>query len=30
VYLADASPLTIIVVGNTIHDNFYGIFTAGR
>jgi parallel beta-helix repeat protein len=30
VYLADASPLTIIVVGNTIHDNFYGIFTAGK
>ena len=30
VYLADASPLTITVVGNTIHDNFYGIFTAGK
>jgi parallel beta-helix repeat protein len=30
IYLADASPLRITVVGNTIHDNFYGIFTAGQ
>jgi parallel beta-helix repeat protein len=30
IYLADASPVTVTVLGNTIHDNFYGIFTAGR
>jgi parallel beta-helix repeat protein len=30
VYLADASPLTITVKGNTIYDNYYGIFTAGN
>jgi parallel beta-helix repeat protein len=29
VYLADASPLTITVVANTIHNDYYGIFTAG-
>jgi parallel beta-helix repeat protein len=30
IYLADASPLTITVIGNTMRDNFYGIFTAGK
>jgi parallel beta-helix repeat protein len=30
IYLADASPLTIKVIGNTIYDNYYGIFTAGK
>jgi parallel beta-helix repeat protein len=30
IYLADASPLTITVVGNTIKNNYYGIFTAGK
>jgi parallel beta-helix repeat protein len=29
VYVADASPLTITVIGNTIKDNYYGVFTAG-
>jgi hypothetical protein len=29
IYLADASPLTISVFGNFIHDNHYGVFTAG-
>lgn len=29
VYLADASPVTIYVFGNTIYNNYYGIFTAG-
>lgn len=29
VYLADASPQSIVVAGNTIFDNYYGIFTAG-
>jgi parallel beta-helix repeat protein len=29
VYLADASPLTIAVFGNLIHNDYYGIFTAG-
>jgi parallel beta-helix repeat protein len=29
VYLADASPLTITVIGNIISNNYYGIFTAG-
>ena len=28
-YLRDASPLAITVEGNTISDDFYGIFTAG-
>ena len=30
IYLADASPLTIKVTGNTIYNNYYGIFTAGK
>ena len=30
IYLADASPLTIKVTGNTIYNNYYGIFTAGQ
>jgi parallel beta-helix repeat protein len=30
IYLADASPLTITVLGNTIDGNYYGIFTAGK
>jgi parallel beta-helix repeat protein len=30
VYLADAGPLTVTVTGNTIYDNYYGIFTAGK
>jgi hypothetical protein len=30
IYLGDASPLTITVVGNYIHDNHYGVFTAGN
>jgi parallel beta-helix repeat protein len=30
VYLADASPLKITVTANTIYDNYYGIFTAGK
>jgi parallel beta-helix repeat protein len=30
VYLADASPLKITVTGNTIYDDYYGIFTAGK
>jgi parallel beta-helix repeat protein len=29
IYLADASPVTIFVLGNTIYNNYYGIFTAG-
>jgi parallel beta-helix repeat protein len=29
IYLADVSPLTITIVGNVIHDDHYGIFTAG-
>jgi parallel beta-helix repeat (two copies) len=29
IYLGDASPLTIRVIGNTIRNNHYGIFTAG-
>ncbi len=29
VYLAAVSPQTITVRGNLIHDNVYGIFTAG-
>ena len=29
VYLADASPLTITVIGNIISNNYYGIFTVG-
>jgi parallel beta-helix repeat protein len=29
VYLADASKVSIVVTGNTIFDNYYGIFTAG-
>jgi hypothetical protein len=29
IYLADASPLTITVAGNYIHDDHFGIFTAG-
>jgi parallel beta-helix repeat protein len=30
IYLADASPVTITVTGNTIYNNYYGIFTAGK
>ena len=30
IYLADASPLTITVTGNTIDNDYYGIFTAGK
>jgi parallel beta-helix repeat protein len=30
IYLADASPLTIKVTGNTVYDNYYGIFTVGK
>lgn len=30
IYLADASPLSIIVAGNRIHDDQVGIFTAGQ
>jgi hypothetical protein len=30
IYLGDASPLTITVAGNTIRNDFYGIFTAGQ
>jgi parallel beta-helix repeat protein len=30
IYLADASPLTITVVGNTVYHDYYGIFTAGQ
>jgi hypothetical protein len=30
IYLADASPLTITVTGNTIDSDYYGIFTAGK
>ncbi|HVX19679.1 MAG TPA: right-handed parallel beta-helix repeat-containing protein [Acidimicrobiales bacterium] len=30
IYLGDASPLSIVVSGNKIHDNEYGIFTAGQ
>ncbi|HZQ85416.1 MAG TPA: NosD domain-containing protein [Acidimicrobiales bacterium] len=29
IYLGDASPLTIAVFGNTVHDDHFGIFTAG-
>lgn len=29
VYLGDASPLAITVEGNTISDDYYGIFSAG-
>jgi hypothetical protein len=29
IYLADASPLTITVTGNHLHDDHFGIFTAG-
>lgn len=29
VYIGDVDPLTVTVSGNTIHDNYYGIFTAG-
>jgi parallel beta-helix repeat protein len=29
VYLADASPLAINVIGNTIYHDYYGIFTVG-
>ena len=29
VYLGDASPLTITVSGNVIHDDHFGVFTAG-
>ena len=30
IYLGDASPLTITVSGNRIHDDYYGIFKAGN
>jgi parallel beta-helix repeat protein len=30
VYVGDAGPLKITVAGNTIYDNYYGIFTAGQ
>jgi parallel beta-helix repeat protein len=30
IYLADASPLTITVIGNNIDNDHYGIFTAGK